>query len=126
MATFYSTKQSPSRSGCDTGRSGWPTHADVMRSSSTDLPTLGDVLAANIDATDLDASRNAATKDRMLTLPDASDVLHGDFHPGNVIISSDGAVVIDWIDATQGAPAADTARTLWLLSPATRPVDVPG
>lgn len=101
-------------------------HADLLAHTSTDLPSLRDVLADKIDATDLDTGSKTAAKDRVLTLPDATNVLHGDFHPGNVILTSDDPVAIDWIDATRGAPAADIARTLWLLSPATIPHDVPG
>lgn len=40
---------------------------------------------------------------------------HGDFHPMNVLLTREGAVAIDWLDASQGHPAADVARTLLLL-----------
>jgi tRNA A-37 threonylcarbamoyl transferase component Bud32 len=101
-------------------------HADMLTHSSADLPSLREVLAEKIDATDLTGPQKAAAKERLTTLPDATNVLHGDFHPGNVILSNDGPVLIDWIDASRGAPAADITRTLWLLSPATIPDNVPG
>jgi aminoglycoside phosphotransferase (APT) family kinase protein len=41
---------------------------------------------------------------------------HGDLHPGNVIMSSDGPVLIDWFDAARGDPLADVARTSLLMS----------
>jgi tRNA A-37 threonylcarbamoyl transferase component Bud32 len=44
-------------------------------------------------------------------LPDGDVVCHGDYHPDNVIISSRGPVVIDWMNATRGNPLADVART---------------
>lgn len=44
-----------------------------------------------------------------------SALLHGDLHPGNIILAKDGPVVIDWADASTGDPAADIARTLLLL-----------
>jgi aminoglycoside phosphotransferase (APT) family kinase protein len=40
---------------------------------------------------------------------------HGDFHPGNVILTERGPIVIDWYDAASGAPEADLARTLLLI-----------
>ena len=40
---------------------------------------------------------------------------HGDFHPGNIIMSPDGPMIIDWVDLSQGDPTADVARTLLLL-----------
>lgn len=41
-------------------------------------------------------------------------LLHGDLHPGNVILSEDGPVVIDWTNACAGPAGADLA-TAWLL-----------
>ncbi len=48
-------------------------------------------------------------------LPDGSRLLHGDFHPGNVISTELGPAVIDWPGASTGDPAADVARTLLML-----------
>jgi tRNA A-37 threonylcarbamoyl transferase component Bud32 len=44
-------------------------------------------------------------------LPDGDAICHGDYHPDNVIMASRGPVVIDWMNATQGNPLADVART---------------
>jgi aminoglycoside phosphotransferase (APT) family kinase protein len=41
---------------------------------------------------------------------------HGDLHPGNVIMASDGPVIIDWFDASRGDQVADIARTSLLMS----------
>jgi Ser/Thr protein kinase RdoA (MazF antagonist) len=40
---------------------------------------------------------------------------HGDFHPGNVLLSRRGPVLIDWVDATAGHPLGDVARTIVLI-----------
>ena len=45
------------------------------------------------------------------TMPDGQAICHGDFHPGNVLATPQGEVVIDWIDATRGNPLADLARS---------------
>ncbi|MCC6299322.1 MAG: phosphotransferase [Anaerolineales bacterium] len=45
------------------------------------------------------------------TLPVGNKVCHGDFHPDNILMTKNGSVVIDWIDATKGNPLADAART---------------
>jgi aminoglycoside phosphotransferase (APT) family kinase protein len=42
-------------------------------------------------------------------------VCHGDLHPGNVLLSDDGPIVIDWFDASRGEPVADVARSSLLL-----------
>lgn len=44
-------------------------------------------------------------------LPDGDAICHGDYHPDNIIMSSQGLVVIDWMNATRGNPLADVART---------------
>lgn len=45
---------------------------------------------------------------------DGPALLHGDLHPGNVILAEDGPVVIDWTNACAGPAGADLA-TAWLL-----------
>ena len=45
------------------------------------------------------------------TLPDGEQLCHGDFHPGNVLATPQGEVIIDWVDATRGNPLADLARS---------------
>lgn len=54
----------------------------------------------------------------MALVPDASEPLqlcHGDMHPGNVILSPDGPIVLDWFDASRGIPLADIARSSILM-----------
>ena len=58
-------------------------------------------------------------QDKLLTelnaMPDGEQVCHGDFHPGNILINTQGATIIDWIDASRGNPLADVARTVIIL-----------
>jgi hypothetical protein len=41
-------------------------------------------------------------------------MLHLDLHPGNVMLTAAGPVVIDWINVAAGSPAADVAMA-WLI-----------
>ncbi len=43
-----------------------------------------------------------------------SALLHLDLHPDNVLLGPSGPVVIDWVNAARGPPAADVAQT-WIL-----------
>lgn len=44
-------------------------------------------------------------------MPVGNKVCHGDLHPDNILMTDNHAMIIDWIDATQGNPLADVART---------------
>jgi aminoglycoside phosphotransferase (APT) family kinase protein len=54
--------------------------------------------------------------ERLYTLEDGHKVCHGDFHPGNVLMTTKGAIVIDWMTARAGNPWANVARTSLLLT----------
>jgi uncharacterized protein (TIGR02172 family) len=45
------------------------------------------------------------------TMPDGDRLCHGDFQPDNIMMTRQGEVVIDWIDASTGNPLADIARS---------------
>ena len=51
------------------------------------------------------------------SLPKGAALLHGDLHPGNVLIGADGPVVIDWFDASIGHPVGDIVRSSLLMRP---------
>jgi len=59
-------------------------------------------------------------RDRALSslenLPDGQNLCHGDFHPGNVLLTGQGPIVIDWMTANSGSLWADVARTSLLLT----------
>lgn len=50
-------------------------------------------------------------------LPTGNAICHGNFHPGNLLLSYNGPVVVNWLDATQGNPYLDIAHTTLRLQP---------
>ena len=72
----------------------------------------------------LPASLKTALLHSLASLPDGDRVCHGDFHPDNVLLSGEDAIIIDWIDATRGNPLADVARTSIILLGAAASSDV--
>lgn len=58
-------------------------------------------------------------------LPAGDKLCHGDFHPGNILLTEHGEVIIDWIDVTRGNPLADLARTSILALGAAATTQVP-
>jgi aminoglycoside phosphotransferase (APT) family kinase protein len=94
-------------------------HATIHAASGAALRDAGQELERAIGEArgrvdDAVASEALRRLERLRT-PAAGAILHGDFHPGNVILALPGPVVIDWLTAASGPPAADVARTLFLL-----------
>ena len=65
--------------------------------------------------TELPDTVRGALVARLDGLPEGAVVCHGDFHPDNVIIDGENAVVIDWLDASKGPSVADVARTILVI-----------
>jgi Ser/Thr protein kinase RdoA (MazF antagonist) len=59
------------------------------------------------------------------SLPDGNQLCHGDFHPGNIIITQRGPVIIDWMTVSKGVASGDMARTLTILEVAKAPEGTP-
>lgn len=90
--------------------------AAVHAQKVTGLPSRREKLAQRIQRADaLPAHQRARVIQRLDALPDDNALCHGDFHPENILMSARGPVIIDWIDAAQGHPLADMARTSMLL-----------
>jgi len=87
-------------------------HLEMHAKDAQNLEPVTDRLAGKIDAVEaLDAATKAVIFKRLFSLPQDTKLLHGDFHPDNIMLTPDGPVIIDWIDATLGHPLADVART---------------
>lgn len=91
-------------------------HAELHQvPGPAELPTIAEFLSAHLE-------RSAAVPDELRDevlraleqLPAGDRLLHGDFHPGNVLATPDHASVIDWHNGCVGDPTADVART-WVL-----------
>ena len=95
-------------------------HADMHRKAGPEgLPDNHERLHRKISSVpeEVPAALRAKAMAIMQRLPAApAQLLHGDFHPGNIIMTDDGPVIIDWPDAARGHPLADVARTVVLAS----------
>ena len=61
-----------------------------------------------------DRLRTIAPPDGLRRLGPGNDLLHLDLHPNNILLSSDGPMVIDWSNAAVGSAGLDIALT-WVL-----------
>ena len=80
------------------------------------LPKLKDKMSRKISQADLDATTRYDLHTRLEGMPKHHKLCHGDFNPGNIIITDDGTpYILDWSHATQGNASADVARTYLLF-----------
>jgi len=91
-------------------------HRHVHDQPGTTLPGLKARLSSNIrHATRLGAKRQERLLGGLEGMPDGERLCHGDFHPGNILGLPHQTVVVDWLDACRGSPAADVCRTYVLM-----------
>jgi len=78
------------------------------------LVPLSETLTNNIEQLDIipDTIKKSVLN-ILKELPDGEMMCHSDFHAANIIMSSKGPFIIDWMGALKGDPLADVART-WL------------
>lgn len=80
------------------------------------IPDFVDRLARRISVVDsFSAAERTEAVDLAASLPRGVALLHGDLHPGNILMGPRGPIVIDWFDAAIGHPIADIVRTSILL-----------
>ena len=81
------------------------------------VPSLRERLSGRIAGSDLVPERYAQLAlDALSGLPEADCLYHGDFHPGNVMMSGAEPVTIDWSIAAGGPAEADFAQSQLILS----------
>ena len=78
------------------------------------LPALHDELRQRLGSPLVPADVRRRALERLEELPRGDRLLHGDFHPANLLRTAHGCVVIDWTNGARGDPAADVARTILL------------
>jgi len=83
--------------------SGLPSYKDGLMYAIRHAPYLSDELRGQV-------------LDLLTALPVEAGVCHGDFHPGNVLLTAKEAFVIDWMTASSGSRWADVARTSMILN----------
>jgi aminoglycoside phosphotransferase (APT) family kinase protein len=89
---------------------------DMHRHSATRLPLLIEKMERKIQSSELDSTARYEILGKLASMPKHKKLCHGDYTPGNVIITDkDEAYIIDWCHATQGNASADAAHTYLLF-----------
>jgi aminoglycoside phosphotransferase (APT) family kinase protein len=80
------------------------------------LRSLRAKLGSNLERAEaLPAGLRQRLQRQLAALPDGDRLCHGDFHPFNLMGEPGSCVIVDWLDATSGPPAADACRSYLLL-----------
>jgi len=91
-------------------------HLRIHAHAAVRLGSMTTKLASNIrNAAALDPSLRTTLLGRLPRMQAGDRLCHGDFHPMNILGEPTEAVVIDWLDAISGDPAADVCRSYLLL-----------
>ncbi len=100
--------------------------AEMHKKQLPGLPSLLDRLRRKINqAAPLPETIRQAALIAVDDLPAGDRLCHGDFHPGNILLTEGGPVIIDWIDATSGWPILDVARSTLLFGGGPIPASIP-
>ncbi|MFF1646790.1 phosphotransferase [Streptomyces sp. NPDC058240] len=94
---------------------------DLVLQRLTGPTMLDSLLTGDLSAADA-GSMLAGLLDELHTVParlsphPEDRILHLDLHPGNVMLTDRGPVVIDWSNTREGAPATDRAMSSLILA----------
>ena len=100
------------------GRLTGETHARINAARApASLPSVLEVMSRGLARLARSEPVLAEWVERILAhLPDGDALCHGDFHPGQMMLSGDQQAAFDWSGAKRGDPLFDYARTRVLLS----------
>ncbi len=91
-------------------------HAAILKGVCKELPCYRDGLQYAIGhAPHISEGQRACLLQGLKAMPDGDHVLHGDLHPMNILECADGLHAIDWMTGSRGDPAADIARSWFML-----------
>ncbi len=80
------------------------------------LPRINEQVRASLESPRIPDAARERVRLLFANLPDGDSLCHFDFHPGNVIESPNGPVIIDLASACIGDATADYVRTLMLFA----------
>lgn len=88
-------------------------HLDIISHHSKNVLSYKEYLTAMVKSK---TANFQIILDKINALPDGDCILHGDFHPNNILIVEDGTpVVIDFMNVCYGPALYDVARTYFLI-----------
>ncbi len=100
-------------------------HKAILQNKISNVPNYKEFLKCNIVNS---PSANSKKQEEVLQildkLIDGNTLCHGDFHPGNILISDGHTIVIDFMNVCHGDFLYDVARTVFLVEYTPVPIEV--
>ncbi len=90
-------------------------HNAIGQNKSNNVPNYKDFLKYHIPNNLLTSDKQKEILQRIDKLPNGNSLCHGDFHPGNILISGGRAYAIDFMNICHGNFLYDIARTVFLV-----------
>lgn len=90
-------------------------HKSVIKNKITNVPHFKDFLRSGIRKALISQDKKEEIMQMIDRLPDGDTLCHGDFHPGNILLSDDSAYIIDFMNVCSGNYLYDIARTVFLV-----------
>lgn len=91
-------------------------HKEILSYRTTDVPNYKDFLSYHIkNAKSIDQVQKEEVIDLLNNLKDSDTLCHGDLHPGNIFLSDDHIMAIDFMNICHGDYLYDVARTVYLV-----------
>jgi len=100
-------------------------HKEMLKHTIHNVPSYKEFLEWGIkNAVSLPFDRQKEIFCMLEQLPDGDTFCHGDFHPGNIFLSSEKPIVIDFMNVCHGNFLYDVARTVYLIEFTPVPAEV--
>lgn len=91
-------------------------HREILKNETSSVSNYKEFLKYHLLKTHSDSlSKQEEVLKLIDRLPAGNVLCHGDFHPGNILISGENIVVIDFMNICHGDYLYDVARTVFLL-----------
>lgn len=91
-------------------------HKTILKNSISNVQNYKEFLKFHIlNAQSVNLNKREEVLKMIEKLPDENTLCHGDFHPGNILISNEKIIVIDFMNVCHGNFLYDVARTVFLI-----------
>jgi len=99
-------------------------HKAIIKNSISNVPNYKEFLKYNIvNALSANLNKREEVLQMLDKLLNGSSLCHGDFHPGNILISNGHTMVIDFMNVCHGNFLYDVARTVFLVEYTPVPIE---